>query len=88
MVKIDTLAKRHCRATRPSVTLDAFLRDAYAVSPAFYRDVVHGVRGPGARLLSALNSVHHRLFPDEPVMLVLPNNHPPVLLGIQPPTLN
>jgi hypothetical protein len=79
------LAKLHCRAARPSVTLYAFVRDFYGIGPTFYKDLVKGLRVPNSRLLANCNNAHHRLFPGEPVMVEIPN-HLPVLLGIHPPT--
>lgn len=78
---LNDMAKRHCSASRPRMTFAAFLRDEYKVSPQFFADVINARRNASAKLLCGIAQAHMRLFPSEPVLLVLPNNHPPVVLG-------
>lgn len=83
---LSDIAHRHCAAARPALNLKGFVRENYGVSRQFFRAVAVGKKHPTDNLLRALNNAHHRLFPNEPVMVEIPNYPVPILLGIQPPT--
>jgi len=80
-ITLPDLARRHCAAHKPSLTLDGFIPGAYGLSSRALRNVTSGKNSPSAKLLRGLSQAHARLFPGEPILLLLPHGHPPVLLG-------
>ncbi len=78
---LHALAQKHCGASRPALCLKGFIESHYGVSSRFFFLAASGKKNPSAKLLRALSQAHVRLFPNDPVTLELPNNHPPVLLG-------
>ena len=70
------LARRHCHASRPALTLRAFVHETYGVSFQFIWDVAHGRRRASRKLIEGFRQAHARLFPTEPFPLPTPGNHP------------
>lgn len=80
-LNLTNLAARHCASHKPALNLEGFVSEAYGTSRRFLSAVAAGKRKPSQKLLRGIAQAHMRLFPSEPVLLVLPNNHPPIVLG-------
>ena len=84
---LPQLVRRHCDATKPALSLEGLVNEAYGISGRHFRRIVTGKSDAPSRFLVRLNNYHVRLFPNEPVLLLLPNDLPPIVLG-DPTNLN
>lgn len=79
---LPKLASRHS-ATQPKLSLKGFIHEFYGIGHQQFRRICTGERGASKETLARFNTAHLRLFPSEPVTLLLPNQ-PPVILGHNP----
>lgn len=79
-VTLDRLATDQCRISRPAMSRDGYIKDAFGVSRQFFSKVAQGKKKPSAKLLRGMANAHTRLFPNETILVEIPN-HPTIILG-------